>query len=139
MPEIWSEERLQLRDNLGDILLIAREEEQNGGLETFSAAVVAVEAEMEWQPSNYTVGFTALGKELMLRRENRSFVREVFEVLSRLAANLDLAITQSLAEPVDFAYEMRVGDRRIIYTVHWPSRSIIVHLVGHWRELTKHQ
>lgn len=52
-----------------------------------------------------------------------------------LAANFDQITPQALTSDLRGFFKLRVGDYRVIYSVSQAERIIIIHLIGHRREI----
>ncbi len=61
--------------------------------------------------------------------------RRILARLNWLAANLDNLRPQALTGNLAGLFKLRVGDYRVIYEVLRDERVIIVHLIGHRREI----
>ena len=63
--------------------------------------------------------------------------RRVRERLEWLASNFDNVVPEPLHGEWHGYFRLRVGDWRVIYTVDWRNRLIIVHAVGHRSSIYK--
>ena len=56
-----------------------------------------------------------------------------------LAANLDAIRLEALTGDLAGLYKLRVGDYRVIYEVLWDEETIVIHAIGHRREVYRRQ
>ncbi len=75
----------------------------------------------------------AAAKELA--RLDKPVGRRVVERINWLADNLDEVDTEALAANLAGLYKLRVGDYRVLYEVLHGERLIVIHAVGHRREI----
>jgi len=61
----------------------------------------------------------------------------VIKRIKWLLENLDSIIPESLSGEFKGKFKLRVGDYRVIYSVNSELKLILVHLVGHRREIYK--
>jgi mRNA interferase RelE/StbE len=54
-----------------------------------------------------------------------------------LASDFDKIVPEPLHGEWQGYFRLRVGDRRVIYTVDWQNRLIVVHAVGHRSSIYK--
>jgi len=52
-----------------------------------------------------------------------------------MAANLNGIRLEALVGDLAGLYKLRVGDYRVIYEVLWDEETIVIHAVGHRREI----
>lgn len=70
-----------------------------------------------------------------LARLDRQVGRRIVRRIRWLAANLDDIQPEALSGDLAGFYKLRVGDYRVVYEVLHSERVIIIHLVGHRREI----
>jgi mRNA interferase RelE/StbE len=72
-------------------------------------------------------------------RELAALDRQVADRVARrirwLAENFDSIKPQSLTGQLSDLYKLRVGDYRVIYEVLRRERTIVIHAIGHRREI----
>lgn len=61
--------------------------------------------------------------------------RRIVQRINWLAANLDALHLEALAGDLAGLYKLRVGDYRVIYEVLWDEETIVIHAIGHRREI----
>jgi mRNA interferase RelE/StbE len=61
--------------------------------------------------------------------------RRIAERINWLAANLDSIRPEALTGDLIGLYKLRVGDYRVIYEVIRNEKTIVIHAVGHRREI----
>jgi len=61
--------------------------------------------------------------------------RRIVERINWLAANLDNLKPEPLTGDLSGFYKLRAGDYRILYEILQDERSIVVHKIGHRREV----
>ena len=59
----------------------------------------------------------------------------IVQRINWLAANLDAIRLEALIGELSGLYKLCVGDYRIIYEVLWDEKTIIIHAIGHRREI----
>jgi len=72
-----------------------------------------------------------------LKRLDKPVAKRVISRIQWLAENLDSVEPQPLKENLSGLYKLRVGDYRVVYRILEEERMIVVHLVGHRREIYK--
>ena len=70
-----------------------------------------------------------------LERLDKPTGRRIVQRINWLAANLDAIRLEALTGDLAGLYKLRVGDYRIIYEVLWDEETIVIHAVGHRREI----
>ncbi len=70
-----------------------------------------------------------------LGRLDRSIGRRVVERIRWLAENLDSIKPEALTGSLSGFYKLRVGDYRVIYEIIHEEQAIVVHQIGHRREV----
>lgn len=61
--------------------------------------------------------------------------RRIGQRIHWLATNLESICLEALTGDLAGLYKLRVGDYRIIYEVLWDERTLLIHAVGHRREI----
>jgi mRNA interferase RelE/StbE len=61
--------------------------------------------------------------------------RRVVERIHWLAANLDSIKPEALTGDLAGLYKLRAGDYRIVYEILHDEQTIVIHIVGHRREV----
>ena len=70
-----------------------------------------------------------------LARLDKPVGRRIAERINWLAANLDSIRPEALTGDLIGFYKLRVGDYRVIYEVIRNEKIIVIHAVGHRREI----
>lgn len=70
-----------------------------------------------------------------LARLDKPVGRRIVQRITWLAANLDSLRLEALAGDLAGLYKLRVGDYRVIYEVLWDEETIVIHAIGHRREI----
>lgn len=70
-----------------------------------------------------------------LARLDKPVGRRIAERINWLAANLDSIRPEALTGDLIGLYKLRVGDYRVIYEVIRNEKAIVIHAVGHRREI----
>ena len=70
-----------------------------------------------------------------LARLDKPVGRRIAERINWLAANLDSIRPEALTGDLLGLYKLRVGDYRVIYEVIRNEKTIVIHAVGHRREI----
>lgn len=70
-----------------------------------------------------------------LARLDKPVGRRIAERINWLAANLDSIRPEALTGDLIGLYKLRVGDYRVIYEVIRKEKTIVIHAVGHRREI----
>jgi len=66
---------------------------------------------------------------------DKAVSRRVVDRINWLAANLDAIRLEALTGDFAEFYKLRVGDYRVIYEVLREERTIVIHAIGHRREI----
>jgi mRNA interferase RelE/StbE len=61
--------------------------------------------------------------------------RRVIERINWLAANLDAIRLEGLTGDLVGLYKLRVGDYRVVYQVLHEEQVVVIHAIGHRREI----
>jgi len=70
-----------------------------------------------------------------LERLDKPTGRRIVQRINWLAANLDVIRLEALTGELAGLYKLRVGDYRVIYEVLWEEETIVIHAIGHRREI----
>lgn len=70
-----------------------------------------------------------------LARLDRTTARRVAERIRWLAANFDATRSEALKGSLAGLYKLRIGDYRVIYQVLREEQILLIHAVGHRREI----
>jgi mRNA interferase RelE/StbE len=70
-----------------------------------------------------------------LSRLDKPVSRRIVERLRWLAANLDAIRLEALTGELTGLYRLRIGDYRIIYEILREEQTIVIHAIGHRREI----
>jgi len=70
-----------------------------------------------------------------LERLDKPTGRRIVQRIRWLAANLDVIRLEALTGDLAGLYKLRVGDYRVIYEVLWDEETIVIHAIGHRREI----
>jgi mRNA interferase RelE/StbE len=70
-----------------------------------------------------------------LERLDKPTGRRIVQRINWLAANVDAIRLEALTGDLAGLYKLRVGGYRIIYEVLWDEETIVIHAVGHRREI----
>jgi mRNA interferase RelE/StbE len=70
-----------------------------------------------------------------LERLDKPIARRIAERINWLAANLDDIRPEPLIGELSGFYKFRVGDYRIIYEILFDERVVVIHGIGHRRDI----
>lgn len=70
-----------------------------------------------------------------LERLDKPTGRRIVQRINWMAANADGIRFETLTGDFAGLYKLRVGDYRVIYEVLWDGETIVIHNVGHRREI----
>ena len=70
-----------------------------------------------------------------LARLDKPVGRRVVRRVKWLAANLDNLNPQSLTGDLTGLYKLRIGDYRVLYEILQDEQTIVIHEIGHRREV----
>ena len=70
-----------------------------------------------------------------LARLDKPIGRRAVERIHWLAANLDSIKPEALTGDLAGLYKLRVGDYRVVYEILHDEQTIVIHLIGHRREV----
>ena len=70
-----------------------------------------------------------------LARLEKPIGRRIVQRINWLSANLDAIRLEALTGDLAGLYKFRVGDYRVIYEVLWDEETIVIHAIGHRREI----
>ena len=74
-----------------------------------------------------------------LARLDRPVGRRVVKRIRWLAANLDDLTPESLTGDLAGFYKLRAGDYRVLYEILHEEQTIVIHQIGHRREVYRRQ
>ena len=66
---------------------------------------------------------------------DKPFGHRIVERMNWLAGNLDVIQPEALTGDLTGPYKLRVGDYRVIYEVVHSEKTIMIHAIGHRREI----
>ncbi len=72
-----------------------------------------------------------------LRRLDKAVSARIIEKISWIALNAELVNHTPLASSLSDFYKLRVGDWRVLYEVDRPGDRVIIHKVGHRKDIYK--
>jgi len=72
-----------------------------------------------------------------LRRLDRPVAQRVLHKLKWLSQNFSEVTPRRLAGELKAFYKLRVGSYRVIYTVDEERHELVIHLIGHRRDIYK--
>ena len=72
---------------------------------------------------------------MKLARLDKGVGRRIVERVNWLAANLDDIRPEALSGDLVGLYKLRVGDYRVIYEIVRKEKTIVIHAIGHRREI----
>lgn len=70
-----------------------------------------------------------------LARLDKTVGRRIVKRINWLAANLDDIRLEALAGDLPGFYKLRVGDYRVLYEILRDEQTIVIHMIGHRREI----
>ncbi|MGQ9549754.1 MAG: type II toxin-antitoxin system RelE family toxin [Roseiflexus sp.] len=70
-----------------------------------------------------------------LSRLDKTMSRRIVERINWLAGNLDAMRPEALTGDLAGFYKLRMGDYRVIYEVFQEEQTIVIHAIGHRREI----
>lgn len=70
-----------------------------------------------------------------LERLDKPVAARILQRIRWLAEHIDDARLQPLTGDLEGLFKLRVGSYRVIYEILWQERTIVVHLVGHRRDI----
>lgn len=70
-----------------------------------------------------------------LERVDKHIGRRIVQRINWLATNLEEIRPEALTGDLTGLYKLRVGDYRVIYEVLWDEATIVIHAIGHRREI----
>ena len=70
-----------------------------------------------------------------LAQLDKQVARRVVKRIRWLAANMEVVKPDALSGDLAGLYKLRVGDYRVVYEVLHTEQVLVVHLVGHRREI----
>ena len=70
-----------------------------------------------------------------LARLDKPTGRRIVERINWLAANLDKIRPEALTADLAGLYRLRIGDYRVIYEIVHDEQTVVIHAIGHRREV----
>ena len=70
-----------------------------------------------------------------LERLDKPVAARILQRIRWLAEHVEDARLQPLTGDLEGFFKLRVGSYRVIYEILWQERTIVVHLVGHRRDI----
>ena len=70
-----------------------------------------------------------------LARLDKPLARRIIERITWLATNLDNISPEALTGELAGFYKLRVGDYRVIYEILYTEQTLVIHAIGHRREI----
>jgi mRNA interferase RelE/StbE len=70
-----------------------------------------------------------------LEQLDKPLGHRVVQRINWLATNLDAIRLEGLTGDLAGLYKLRIGDYRVIYEVLWDEKIIVIHAIGHRREI----
>jgi len=70
-----------------------------------------------------------------LARLDKPLGRRIVERITWLATNLDAIRPEALTGELAGFYKLRVGDYRVIYEILHAEQTVLIHAIGHRREI----
>jgi mRNA interferase RelE/StbE len=70
-----------------------------------------------------------------LSRLDKPVRRRIIERVNWLAANLDTVRLEGLTGELVGLYKLRVGDYRVVYQILHEEQVVVIHAIGHRREI----
>jgi len=83
---------------------------------------------------NYKVEFTAQATD-DLTRLDRTVAQRIIQKIGWFSENLQELVPEPLGGALKGLFKLRVGDYRAIYSLNQQQRLIVVHLIGHRRDI----
>jgi mRNA interferase RelE/StbE len=74
-----------------------------------------------------------------LARLDKPLGRRIVERITWLATNLDAIRPEALTGEFAGFYKLRVGDYRVIYEILHEEQTVVIHAIGHRREIYRRQ
>lgn len=70
-----------------------------------------------------------------LAKLDKPIARRIVNRVRWLAGNLGEANREALTGEFEGLFKLRVGDHRVVYEIFHEEQSIIIHMIGHRREI----
>jgi len=70
-----------------------------------------------------------------LARLDKRIARRIVRRMQWLAANLEAVRLETLSGDLAGLYKLRVGDYRVLYEILREERTILIHAIGHRRDI----
>ena len=72
-----------------------------------------------------------------LKGLDKAIARRILKKIRWLAENFEDLVPEALKGDLKGFFKLRMGDYRVIYSLKLNERKIIIHLIGHRREIYK--
>lgn len=72
-----------------------------------------------------------------LERLNKPAAQQVFSKIQWMTENFDSLTPEPLTGKWQGTYKLRAGDYRVLYTIERTDLKIVIHVIGHRREIYK--
>lgn len=72
-----------------------------------------------------------------VKRLDKTIAHRIFQKIKWLSENFEAVVPEPLKGKWKGKFKLRVGDYRVVYNVNHDTRLIVVHLIGHRREIYK--
>jgi mRNA interferase RelE/StbE len=70
-----------------------------------------------------------------LARLDKPLARRIIERITWRATNLDTISPEALTGELAGFYKLRVSDYRVIYEIRYTEQTLVIHAIGHRREI----
>lgn len=70
-----------------------------------------------------------------LARLDKPLARRIVERVNWLAENMDYIRPEALRGNLEGLYKLRIGDYRVVYEIIYQEKVVVIHAVGHRREI----
>ena len=70
-----------------------------------------------------------------LARLDKQVARRIVQRIKWLAENLEVVRLEGLTGDFEGLYKLRVGNYRVIYEVLWKEKTIVIHMIGHRKDI----
>ncbi|MBM4121864.1 MAG: type II toxin-antitoxin system RelE/ParE family toxin [Nitrospira sp.] len=74
-----------------------------------------------------------------LARLDKSVARRIIQRIERLADNLEELQLEALTGELEGLFKLRVGDYRVVYELIHDEKLVMIHAIGHRREIYRKQ
>lgn len=86
--------------------------------------------------TDYLIAFTPQAAE-ELRRLDRAAAQRILNKLKWLSQNFSDLVPEKLTAEFRAFYKLRIGSYRVIYTVDRDEHQLLIHIIGHRRDIYK--